>query len=69
MLRPPAHHSGAGCGLVDEVHVVHVTAWHVQIRLRIPLDDNPNGPPAATGPYAVPIRTAPCQPKTVSFTS
>ena len=26
------------------VEEVHVTGWHVQIRLRIPLDDNPDGP-------------------------
>jgi site-specific DNA recombinase len=27
------------------VEDVHVTGWHVQIRLRIPLDDNPPAPP------------------------
>jgi hypothetical protein len=27
------------------VEEVHVAGWHVQIRLRIPLDDNPPTPP------------------------
>ena len=33
--------------VVDDVHV---TGWHVQIRLRIPLDDNPDGPPRPPNP-------------------
>jgi site-specific DNA recombinase len=32
------------------IEQVHVTGWHVQIRLRIPLDDNPNGPPPPPNP-------------------
>jgi site-specific DNA recombinase len=32
------------------VEDVHVTGWHVQIRLRIPLDDNPNSPPLPPNP-------------------
>jgi site-specific DNA recombinase len=32
------------------VEEVHVTGWHVQIRLRIPLDDNPDGPPRPPNP-------------------
>ena len=32
------------------VEEVHVTGWHVQIRLRIPLDDNPDGPPRPPSP-------------------
>ena len=32
------------------VEDVHVTGWHVQIRLRIPLDDNPDGPPRPPSP-------------------
>jgi site-specific DNA recombinase len=48
--------------LVEEVHV---TGWHVQIRLRIPLDDNPDRPPRPPGPRPIPIKTTPRQPKTV----
>ena len=32
------------------VEEVHVTGWHVQIRLRIPLDDNPDNPPRPQDP-------------------
>ena len=32
------------------VEEVHVTGWHVQIRLRIPLDDNPDDPPRPPNP-------------------
>jgi site-specific DNA recombinase len=42
--------------LVDEVHV---TGWHVQIRLRIPLDDNPDGPPPRSGPTPDPDQDNP----------
>jgi len=34
------------------VEEVHVTGWHVQIRLRIPLDDHPDGPPHPPNPNA-----------------
>ena len=47
------------------VEEVHVTGWHVQIRLRIPLDDNPDGPPRPPNPDPVPTGPARCQPKTV----
>jgi site-specific DNA recombinase len=42
--------------LVEEVHV---TGWHVQIRLRIPLDDNPDGPPRPPNPNPGPDRPGP----------
>jgi site-specific DNA recombinase len=32
------------------VEDVHVTGWHVQIRLRIPLDDKPDSPPLPPNP-------------------
>jgi site-specific DNA recombinase len=48
--------------VVDDVHV---TGWHVQIRLRIPLDDNPDNRPDHRTPRLLPISTTPCQPKTV----
>ena len=38
------------------VEEVHVTGWHVQIRLRIPLDDNPDGPPRPPNPDPGPDR-------------
>jgi hypothetical protein len=47
---------------------IHVTGWHVQIRLRIALDPPPPQPPQhpRTAQQANPRRTgAPCQPKTV----
>jgi site-specific DNA recombinase len=44
--------------VVDEVHV---TGWHVQIRLRIPLDDDPDDPPRPPNP-----RPDPNQPRPVS---
>ncbi len=43
------------------VEDVHVTGWHVQIRLRIPLDDDPNDPPRPPNP-----RPDPDQPRPVS---
>jgi site-specific DNA recombinase len=42
--------------VVDEVHV---TGWHVQIRLRIPLDDTPDGPPRPANPDPGPDRAGP----------
>ena len=42
--------------LVEEVHV---TGWHVQIRLRIPLDDNPDDPPRPPNPDPRPDRPGP----------
>ena len=50
---------------------VHVTGWHVQIRLRIALDPPPPDPPHPTGPTArqanrhVTPPAPECQPKTV----
>ena len=41
------------------VEDVHVTGWHVQIRLRIPLDDNPDGPPRPPNPNPGPDRPGP----------
>jgi hypothetical protein len=41
------------------VEEVHVTGWHVQIRLRIPLDDNPDGPPRPRSPDPDPDRPGP----------
>jgi hypothetical protein len=41
------------------VEEVHVTGWHVQIRLRIPLDDNPDGPPRPRSPDPGPDRPGP----------
>ena len=41
------------------VEEVHVTGWHVQIRLRIPLDDNPDGPPHPPNPNPAPDRPGP----------
>ena len=41
------------------VEEVHVTGWHVQIRLRIPLDDNPDGPPRQPNPDPGPDRPGP----------
>ena len=41
------------------VEEVHVTGWHVQIRLRIPLDDNPDGPPRPPNPKPGPDRPSP----------
>ena len=41
------------------VEEVHVTGWHVQIRLRIPLDDNPDGPPRPPNPDPGPDRPGP----------
>jgi site-specific DNA recombinase len=38
------------------VEEVHVTGWHVQIRLRIPLDDNPDSPPQPPNPDPDPDR-------------
>jgi hypothetical protein len=32
------------------VEDIHVTGWHVQIRLRIPLDDGPDGRSRPPGP-------------------
>ena len=42
--------------VVDEVHV---TGWHVQIRLRIPLDHNPDDPPRPPNPDPGPDRPGP----------
>ena len=42
------------------VEEVHVTGWHVQIRLRIPLDDNPDGPPPTAQPQP---RSRPARPR------
>jgi site-specific DNA recombinase len=42
--------------LVEEVHV---TGWHVQIRLRIPLDDNPDRPPRPPDPTPDPDQDNP----------
>jgi site-specific DNA recombinase len=42
--------------VVDEVHV---TGWHVQIRLRIPLDDDPDNPPRPPSPTPPPDQNAP----------
>src|SRR4051794_2176250 len=42
--------------LVEEVHV---TGWHVQIRLRIPLDDNPDHPPRPPDPTPDPDQDNP----------
>ena len=36
------------------VEDVHVTGWHVQIRLRIPLDDGPDGQSRPPGPTSDP---------------
>jgi len=36
------------------VEEVHVTGWHVQIRLRIPLDENPDSPPQPPNPRPEP---------------
>ena len=47
------------------VEEVHVTGWHVQIRLRIPLDDDPDNPPRPPDPTPDPDQPARCQPKTV----
>ena len=41
------------------IEEVHVTGWHVQIRLRIPLDDNPDGPPRPPNPDPGPDRSGP----------
>jgi hypothetical protein len=41
------------------VEEVHVTGWHVQIRLRIPLDDNPDDPPRPPNPDPGPDRPGP----------
>ena len=41
------------------VEEVHVTGWHVQIRLRIPLDDNPDSPPRPPNPDPGPDRPDP----------
>ena len=41
------------------VEEVHVTGWHVQIRLRIPLDDTPDGPPRPPNPDPGPDRPGP----------
>jgi site-specific DNA recombinase len=41
------------------IEEVHVTGWHVQIRLRIPLDDNPAGPPRPPNPDPGPDRPGP----------
>ena len=41
------------------IEEVHVTGWHVQIRLRIPLDDNPDGPPRPPNPDPGPDRPGP----------
>jgi hypothetical protein len=41
------------------VEEVNVTGWHVQIRLRIPLDDNPDGPPRPPNPDPGPDRPSP----------
>ena len=41
------------------VEEVHVTGWHVQIRLRIPLDDNPDNPPPPPNPDPGPDRPGP----------
>jgi len=41
------------------VEEVHVTGWHVQIRLRIPLDDNPDNPPPPPHPHPGPDRPGP----------
>ena len=41
------------------VEDVHVTGWHVQIRLRIPLDDNPDDPPRPPNPDPGPDRPGP----------
>src|SRR4051812_43241923 len=46
--------------VVDEVHV---TGWHVQIRLRIPLDDNPDGPPRPSNPDPGPDQPSPMSTK------
>ena len=45
------------------VEEVHVTGWHVQIRLRIPLDDNPDGPPKPPNPDPGPDRPGPMSTK------
>src|SRR4051812_12692520 len=42
--------------VVDEVHV---TGWHVQIRLRIPLDDDPHNPPQPRSRTPPPDQNAP----------
>jgi DNA invertase Pin-like site-specific DNA recombinase len=42
--------------VVDEVHV---TGWHAQIRLRIPLDDNPDNPTRPPNPDPDPDRPGP----------
>src|SRR3954468_18419839 len=41
------------------VEEIHVTGWHVQIRLRIPLDDNPDDPPRPPNPDPGPDRPGP----------
>ena len=43
------------------VEEVHVTGWHVQIRLRIPLDDNPDDPPRPPNPDPGPDRPGPAR--------
>ena len=45
------------------VEEVHVTGWHVQIRLRIPLDDNPDSPPQPPNPDPDPDRPGPVSTK------
>ena len=47
------------------VEDVHVTGWHVQIRLRIPLDDGPDGQSRPPALHPIPMTPARCQPKTV----
>ena len=42
--------------VVDEVHV---TGWHVQIRLKIPLDDDPDNPPRPPEPTPDPDHNSP----------
>ena len=48
------------------VEEVHVTGWHVQIRLRIPLDDTPDGPPRPPNPDPGPDRPGSHRPGPVS---
>jgi site-specific DNA recombinase len=42
--------------VIDEVHV---TGWHVQIRLRIPLDTDPDNPPRSPSPTPAPDHNSP----------
>ena len=42
--------------VVDDVHV---TGWHIQIQLRIPLDDGPDGPSRPPNPNPGPDRPGP----------